>query len=351
MITIVKKYKKGKWLFKTSKPIDISCKLNRSNEDITLNNDNENFLITTSNTSISSLKSLEKSAKKKKMNKRSRNQSLSNETESKLNKNNFSRSIDSIDSLNRPKLKNELAKLTTKSVDFAKLNEKKNSNFIFVNSILPQRSIDYPCIVRKAPKLSDIVRKRLLFQKVSRGATLLGESFSNSIEKDHVPKAPRKIIIRQDNSIEISLSRPPKLRRQNFSEDITTSNFAHQSASLVEPSGLKQNPSMLSVSSTNDRRKTIETCENIFIQSEESTKLRARTPPSNPHRILLYKDKSDKSIRKLSGFFDKMKIISFKMSYNLDIFLCISKFVKHYSTVLLLGVQNELNYKAYVIKN
>jgi hypothetical protein len=61
-----------------------------------------------------------------------------------------------------------------------------------------------------------------------------------------------------------------------------------------------RNPSMLSVSSnggTNDRRKTIETCENIFLQSEESTKLRARTPPSNPHRILLYKDKSDKSIR------------------------------------------------------
>lgn len=233
------------------------------------------------------------------MGKKSRNQSLSKDKETLLSKNNFSRSIDSIDSLHKPKIKNELTKLATKSVDFAKLNEKKNSNLIFVNSILTQRSIDYPCIVRKAPKLSDIVRKRLLFQKVSRGATLLGESFSNSIEKEHVPRAPRKIIIRQDNSIEISLSRPPKLRRQNFSEDITTSNFAQQmnNSSLAEPSGLKQNPSMLSVSSTTDRRKTIETCENIFIQSEESTKLRARTPPSNPHRILLYKDKSDKSIR------------------------------------------------------
>jgi hypothetical protein len=46
-----------------------------------------------------------------------------------------------------------------------------------------------------------------------------------------------------------------------------------------------------------DRRKTIETCENIFLHAEESSKLRARTPPSNPHRILLHRDKSDTSIR------------------------------------------------------
>jgi hypothetical protein len=46
-----------------------------------------------------------------------------------------------------------------------------------------------------------------------------------------------------------------------------------------------------------DRRKTIETCENIFLHAEESSKLRARTPPSNPHRILLHRDKNDTSIR------------------------------------------------------
>ncbi|CAF0956610.1 unnamed protein product [Brachionus calyciflorus] len=271
-----------------------------------------NCQLTTSNTSSSSqmeqsttekpkatfIFQSKKQRKKSKITKSMRSNTDMNEQENnQLTKNNFSRSIDSVDSINKTKNKNDLSKIATKSVDFVKLME-KNNGLIFINSILTQRSIDYPCIVRKAPKLSDIVRKRLLFQKVSRGATLLGESFSNSIEKDHVPKTPRKIIIRQDNSIEISLSRPPKLRKQTFSEDITNSNYAQPlNNSNLEPSGMKQNASMLSVSSTTDRRKTIETCENIFIQSEESTKLRARTPPSNPHRILLYKDKSDKTIR------------------------------------------------------
>ena len=124
------------------------------------------------------------------------------------------------------------------------------------------------------------------------------------MEKEHVHKAPRKIIIRQDNSIEISISRPSKLRRHTCSEDFTPANPQIQISDLSSETNpiLAKNSSMLSVSSTgNDRRKTIETCENIFLQSEESTKLRARTPPSNPHRILLYKDKSDKSIR--SKFF------------------------------------------------
>lgn len=52
-----------------------------------------------------------------------------------------------------------------------------------------------------------------------------------------------------------------------------------------------------SSASGGDRRKTIETCENIFLHAEESSKLRARTPPSNPHRILLHRDKNDTSIR------------------------------------------------------
>lgn len=56
-------------------------------------------------------------------------------------------------------------------------------------------------------------------------------------------------------------------------------------------------PSSASGLSTGDRRKTIETCENIFLHAEESSKLRARTPPSNPHRILLHRDKNDTSIR------------------------------------------------------
>lgn len=177
----------------------------------------------------------------------------------------------------------------------------------------PQRSIDYPYILRKTPKLSDIVRKRLLFQKVSRHATLFGDwNVNSSTEKEHVPKAVRKMIIRQDNSIEISMSRPPKLRQHTMSEDITANDV--NNASDINPNAMQglivQNTSCLSVSSiANDRRKTIETCENIFLQSEESTKLRARTPPSNPHRILLYKDKSDKSIRSIPSLFFILKNI------------------------------------------
>lgn len=249
---------------------------------------------TTSNEDIESLKAMR------------RNRVKLNETKSSSttkSSSNFSKSIDSSDSFKQKSKENRLK--NTKSVDLERHADKNNPNHILVGSMFsPQRSIDYPYIVRKTPKLSDIVRKRLLFQKVSRNATFLGESFSNSVEKEHVPKAPRKIIIRQDNSIEISLTRPPKLRRQTISEDFTPTNYNQLADSNETPTTTAmqalavKNPSMLSVSSNgNDRRKTIETCENIFLQSEESTKLRARTPPSNPHRILLYKDKSDKSIR------------------------------------------------------
>jgi hypothetical protein len=55
--------------------------------------------------------------------------------------------------------------------------------------------------------------------------------------------------------------------------------------------------SSITGSNSGDRRKTIETCENIYLHAEESSKLRARTPPSNPHRILLHRDKNDTSIR------------------------------------------------------
>ncbi|CAF4434549.1 unnamed protein product, partial [Adineta steineri] len=60
-------------------------------------------------------------------------------------------------------------------------------------------------------------RRRMLYSKISKQQQ--GDSFSISLEREHVPKVPRKIIIRQDNSIEIALSKPPKLRRQTLSED------------------------------------------------------------------------------------------------------------------------------------
>lgn len=176
----------------------------------------------------------------------------------------------------------------------------------------PQRSIDYPYIKRKNPPLSEMVRKRLLFKKLSHDLANSGDSFSNSMEKEHVPKTLRRIIIRQDNSIEIAITRPPRLRRQTFSEDISPMAASEASggncggggggsggsASMSSgPHSRTRQTLNVSPNGANDRRKTIETCENIFLQSEESVKLRARTPPSNPHRILLYKDKSDKSIR------------------------------------------------------
>ncbi|CAM4811563.1 unnamed protein product [Rotaria magnacalcarata] len=188
----------------------------------------------------------------------------------------------------------------TKSVDLSNLTRRK-SFLIVNNTLLPQRSLDYPCIVRKTPDLSDIVRQRMLYSKISKQQQ--GENFSRSLEREHVPKVPKKIIIRQDNSIEIALSKPPKLRRKTLSEDYyygcnpdaeftTISPTTGGSSTLGIP-----NPSYGSGLISGDRRKTIETCENIFLHAEESSKLRARTPPSNPHRILLHRDKNDTSIR------------------------------------------------------
>ena len=88
-----------------------------------------------------------------------------------------------------------------KSVDLSNLMHPKSS-LIIDNTLLPQRSLDYPCIVRKAPDLSDIVRRRMLYSRISKQQ---GDNFSLSLEREHVPKVPRKIIIRQDNSIEIAL--------------------------------------------------------------------------------------------------------------------------------------------------
>ncbi|CAF2557883.1 unnamed protein product [Rotaria sp. Silwood2] len=188
----------------------------------------------------------------------------------------------------------------TKSVDLSNLTRRK-SFLIVNNTLLPQRSLDYPCIVRKAPDLSDIVRQRMLYSKMSKQQQ--GENFSLSLEREHVPKVPRKIIIRQDNSIEIALSKPPKLRRQTLSEEFcygcnpeveftSMSPITNASSTLGLPI-----PSSGSGLTGGDRRKTIETCENIYLHAEESSKLRARTPPSNPHRILLHRDKNDTSIR------------------------------------------------------
>lgn len=109
---------------------------------------------------------------------------------------NFSKSIDSSDSFKSPNKSN--IKLLTQKTNFAKsvdldlfANLERDKKTLTIDpSFSPQRSLDYPCIVRKTPRLSDIVRKRLLFQKVNRNAANLGDSFSNSIEREHVPKVP-----------------------------------------------------------------------------------------------------------------------------------------------------------------
>ena len=89
-----------------------------------------------------------------------------------------------------------------KSIDISNLNRRKS--LLAVNeNLLPQRSLDYPYIVRKAQDLSDIVRRRMLYTKINKQQQ--GDNYSMSLEREHVPKVPRKIIIRQDNSIEIAL--------------------------------------------------------------------------------------------------------------------------------------------------
>lgn len=117
-----------------------------------------------------------------------------------------SKSIDSGSSLiprvAYSKLFNTYQSPNAKSVDLSNLTRRK-SFLIVNNALLPQRSIDYPCIVRKKPDLSDIVRQRMLYSKISKQQQ--GDNFSLSLEREHVPRVPRKIIIRQDNSIEIAL--------------------------------------------------------------------------------------------------------------------------------------------------
>ncbi|CAF3906692.1 unnamed protein product [Adineta steineri] len=219
------------------------------------------------------------------------------------NRSTRSKSIDSESSLKSRSLHSKLSYThqtqNAKSVDISNLARRK-SLFIVNNSFLPQRSLDYPCIVRKGQDLSDIVRRRMLYAKINKQQQ--GNNFSISLEREHIPKVPRKIIIRQDNSIEIALSKPPKLRRQTLSEDYYYGcNNEGEFAVTQIPNGSSTlglpNASSIINSTSGDRRKTIETCENIYLHAEESSKLRARTPPSNPHRILLHRDKNDTSIR------------------------------------------------------
>ena len=121
------------------------------------------------------------------------------------NRSTRSKSIDSDSSVKvrsgHPKLLHTHQSLNAKTLDLSNLAGQKAS-LVVNNTLLPQRSLDYPCIVRKAPDLSDIVRRRMLYSKISKQQ---GNDFSMSLERDHVPKVPRKIIIRQDNSIEIAL--------------------------------------------------------------------------------------------------------------------------------------------------
>jgi hypothetical protein len=122
------------------------------------------------------------------------------------NRSNRSKSIDSDSSLKtrlpRPKISQTHQYQNAKSVDISHLRRRK-SCLVVNNTLLPQRSLDYPCIIRKAHDLSDIVRRRMLYSSINKQQQ--GDSFSISLEREHVPKVPRKIIIRQDNSIEIAL--------------------------------------------------------------------------------------------------------------------------------------------------
>jgi hypothetical protein len=119
------------------------------------------------------------------------------------NRSNRSKSIDSDSSLqNRsphPKLSHTHQSQNAKSIDVSNLTRQ----LIINNPLIPQRSLDYPCIVRKTQDLSDIVRRRMLYTKINKQQQ--GDNFSMSLEREHIPKVPRKIIIRQDNSIEIAL--------------------------------------------------------------------------------------------------------------------------------------------------
>jgi hypothetical protein len=123
------------------------------------------------------------------------------------NRSNRSKSIDSESSLKarspHTKLLHTHQSQNAKSVDISHLTRHKSSLVVVNNSLLPQRSLDYPCIVRKTQDLSDILRRRMLYSKISKQQQ--GDNFSLSLEREHVPKVPRKIIIKQDNSIEIAL--------------------------------------------------------------------------------------------------------------------------------------------------
>jgi hypothetical protein len=121
------------------------------------------------------------------------------------NRSNRSKSIDSDSSLKTRSIHVKLSQIhqspNAKSVDVSNLSRRK-SCLVVSNTLLPQRSLDYPCIVRKTQDLSDMVRRRMLHSKINKQQ---GDQFSISLEREHVPKVPRKIVIKKDNSIEISL--------------------------------------------------------------------------------------------------------------------------------------------------
>lgn len=110
----------------------------------------------------------------------------------------LSKSIDSLESIKSKmsikEIKERAAPNFAMSVDMGvnmKESGVKPGGIKMQPSVAPisgQRSIDYPYIKRKNPPLSEIVRKRLLFKKLSHDLANSGDSFSNSVEKDHVPK-------------------------------------------------------------------------------------------------------------------------------------------------------------------
>ena len=109
------------------------------------------------------------------------------------NRSNRSKSIDSDSSLKTRSLHTKLL-LThqtqnAKSMDVSNLNRQKS--FLAVNNtLLPQRSLDYPCIVRKAQDLSDIVRRRMLYTKINKQQQ--GENFSISMERETCAQGSKK---------------------------------------------------------------------------------------------------------------------------------------------------------------
>jgi hypothetical protein len=86
------------------------------------------------------------------------------------------------------------------------------------------------------------------------------------------------------------------MRSRTFSEDFkyTGSIPVIETSKSFLPGGADL---LNSMNNGENRRRTIETCENIFAQSEQNIRLNTFKPVSNPRRILIYKDQNESSLR------------------------------------------------------